>query len=280
MPTVQEILKQSGMTDEQVAAIDAKAVQAFNGVLTAAERERQQAATDAERAAVERRSNRQFYDESIAPALNTWGNEKAAKDAELAFYRSQLESARDSGFVPVEAPSQQRDSQGRYVAGTPGATPGSPTFQGIDQLRNEVGGALGTLADLQWRHQKLFGEPMPISPTQLVHEAEGQRLDPVAYAERRFGFAAKEKELAERAEQAKIDAATQAAVAANDRKWAEKIGSNPDVRIGQSSKYADVQRAIKAGERPDPLMLNEGQRKMATRQAIRTEVAENISNTA
>jgi len=274
MPTVSEILKQTGLTDEQIAALDPKAISAFGGVLSTAEQERQRAAAERERAEIERRSNAQFYDESIAPALNSWGSEKAAKDAEISFYKSQLESARSSGFVPVDPPEPRRDGQGRYVAGAPGSTPGSPTFT-MEDVRNGLGSTLGTLADLQWRYQRLYNEPMPISPTQLVREAEGQRLDPVAYAERRFGFAAKEKELAEKAEQAKIDAATQAAVQANDRKWAEKLGSNPDIRAAQSSRFSDVARAVKAGDRPDPLMLNESQRKMATRQAIHHEVTEN-----
>ncbi len=278
MATVAEILKASGLSDEQIAALDAKAITAFSGVLTTAEQAGMQAAADRERAEIERRSNAKFYDESIAPALNTWGTEKANLEAERAYYKAQNEAARSAGFVPEEAPGfQSRDGGGRFVAGAPGGTPGSPTFQSIDQLRNEVGGALGTLADLQWRHQRLFNEPMPISPTQLVREAESQRLDPVAYAERRFGFQAREQELARKAEQERVDKATQAAVAANDRKWAEKIGSNPDVRIAQPSRFADVARAVKANERPDPLNLNVAQRQQATSQAIRHEITETES---
>ena len=48
---------------------------------------------------------------------------------------------------------------------------------------------------------------MPISPTQLVREAEGQKLDPVAYAEKRFEFGKKEAEIAQKAKQTEIAAA-------------------------------------------------------------------------
>ena len=175
MPTVQEILKQTGLSDEQIAALDAKAITAFTGVLTTAEQkeqaaqqaaqkaeqDRQVAAESAKKAEEERvaaaaakeaaevaqRSNAKFYDESIAPALNTWGTEKANLEAQAAFYRAQNEAARNAGFVPADAPAftpqtpaapgntQPRDGQGRYVAGAPGATPGSPTFtmEAIDQ---------------------------------------------------------------------------------------------------------------------------------------------------
>ena len=73
---------------------------------------------------------------------------------------------------------------------------------------------------------------------------------------------------------AEAEKARQEALKENDRKWAEKIGSNPDVHIAQPSRFADVARAVKANERPDPLNLNETQRRQATSQAIRHDMAE------
>jgi hypothetical protein len=327
MPTVHEILKQSGLTDEQIATLDAKAITAFTGVLTTAEQERQAAqeavakaeqerqtvqktqgeieqerqaiAAAKEAAELAKRSNEQFYANEIAPALNNWGNEKVQKDAELAFYRTQLEGAKAAGFIPSEAPAfqpqasgvQPRDQQGRYVAAAPGSTPGSPTFT-MEDIRNGLGGTLGTLTDIQWKYQRLFNEPLPISPTQLVKEAEAQRLDPAAYAEKRFNFQAREQELVRKTQEehdakiraeaaapyeqklAEAETARQKAIEETDRKWAEKIGSNPDVRIAQPSRFADVARAVKANERPDPLNLNEQQRRQATSVAIKHEISE------
>jgi len=325
MPTVHEILKQSGLSDEQIAALDAKAITAFTGVLSTAEQERQAAQESAAKAEQERqaaatakeaaeqeriaaaeareaqelrkRSNDQFYEESIVPALNNWGNEKVQKDAELAFYKTQLEGAKASGFLPSETPAFQpqqtaptRDTQGRYVAAAPGSTPGSPTFT-MQDVRDGLGSTLGTLTDIQWKYQRLFNEPLPISPTQLVREAEAQRLDPVAYAEKRFNFQAREQEIQRKAAEehdakirqeaaapyeaklAEADKARQKAIEETNRKWAEKIGSNPDVRIAQPSRFADVARAVKSGERPDPLALNESQRRQATSQAIRQDIS-------
>lgn len=338
MPTVAEILKQTGFTEEQIATLDPKAITAFTGVLSAAEQERnaakeaaqkaeqehqaaQQAAQKAqekaeqdrqallkekEAAELVKRSNDQWYAESVAPALNTWGSEKANLEAEIAFYRKQNEAARVNGFVPTEAPkftpsetappaaTQQRDNQGRYVAGAPGSTPGSPTFT-MEDVRNGLGSTLGTLSDVQWKYQSLFGRPMPISPTELVRQAEAVKLDPAVYAARTFQFQEKEAEMQRKlaeehdakiraealapfeAKLAEAEKAKDEAVKATDRKWAEKIGNNPDVRITQQSQYSEVARAVKAGERPDPLMLNEAQRKVATRQAIRGELSENAA---
>jgi hypothetical protein len=162
----------------------------------------------------------------------------------------------------------------------------------MEDVRNGLGQTIGTLTDIQWKYQRLFNEPLPISPTQLVREAEAQRLDPVVYAEKRFNFQAREQEIQRKAAEehdAKIraeaaapfeaklkeaEAARQKAIEETDRKWAEKIGSNPDVRIAQPSRFADVARAVKANERPDPLNLNESQRRQATSQAIHQELAE------
>jgi hypothetical protein len=330
MPTVKEILKQTGLTDDQITALDAKVVNAFGGVLTTAEQEHaaaQQAAAKAEQeraaaqtaaekaeqdrvaalaaqeaAEVAKRANAEFYDQSIAPALNNWGTEKSNLEAQVAYYKAQNEGARAAGFIPAEAPGfqapaaapgngQGRDAQGRYVPNAPGGTPGSPTFT-MEDVKKGLGSVLGTVTDIQWKYQSLYGKPMPISPTELIRQAESVKLDPAAYAARNFKFAEKEAEMARAAAEehdAKIKTETAAAyeaklveaekakeeaVKATDRKWAEKIGSNPDVRIAQPSRFADVARAVRANERPDPLSLNEQQRRQATSQAIRQEISE------
>lgn len=337
MPTVQEILKQTGLSDEQIAALDAKAISAFGGVLTAAEQkeqtaqqaaqkaeqdrlvavdsakkaeeERAAAAAAREAAEVAQRSNAKFYDESIAPALNNWGNEKVQKDAELAFYKTQLEGAKANGFVPSDAPafaapapvpgaSQPRDGQGRYVAGAPGGTPGSPTFT-MEAIDQRLGNGISNIGWAMQEYQRLTGgQFLPDSFDKLAQEADTSRLPFRDYVSRKYDFQGKQAAIQQklqdehdakvRAEaaapyEAKLAEAAKAAdeaMKANDRKWAEKIGSNPDIRIAQPSRYADVARAVKSGERPDPLMLNEGQRKMATHQAIQKEVIENMSNAA
>jgi hypothetical protein len=338
MPTVQEILKQTGLSDEQIAALDAKAITAFTGVLTTAEQERKAAAEAAAKAAEERqaaaesvtkaeqerkaaaealeaqevrkRSNDEFYAESIVPALNSWGNEKAQKDAELAFYRTQLEGAKAIGFIPAEAPgfhpaegggtsaAPQRDAQGRYVAGAPGGTPGSPTFT-MEAIDQRLGNGISNIGWAMQEYQRLSGgQFLPDSFDRLAEEADSSRLPFRDYVARKYDFAGKQAELQRKAAEehdAKIrqeasapfeaklkeaEAARQRAIEETDRKWAEKIGSNPDVHIAQPSRFADVARAVKANERPDPLNLNEQQRKLATKQAIHGEIAERTQEVA
>lgn len=275
MPSVAEILKQTGFTDEQIAAIDPKAVNAFGGVLSAAENERILAQQAAERAEIAKRSNDRFYAESVAPALNSWGSEKANLEGEIAYYRAQNEAARAAGFMPEEAPGfTPRDSQGRYVAGAQGGTPGSPTFTPADIQRQLATGLSNATWALQ-SYAKLYpGEVLPDPIDQLATEADAQRLSFRDYVAKKYEYENKLKAQQEKAQREHDDHIRADERAVIDRKWAEKIGSNPDMRIAQPSRYADVARAVKAGERPDPLALNESQRKQATRQAIRHEMVE------
>ena len=111
MPSVEEVLRQSGLSDEQIKALDAKIISGFTGVLSAAESDRQAAAQARESAEIAKRSNEKFYDETIAPSLNNWATEKANLEAQAAFYRTQNEVARAGGFQFVEAPGQPRNDR-------------------------------------------------------------------------------------------------------------------------------------------------------------------------
>jgi hypothetical protein len=319
--TVEEVLRQSGFTDEQIKALDPKAITAFTGVLTTAEterqtaeKERQDAQAAREAAELAQRSNVDWYESKIAPAITAWDeekqrydNERAKATAEAAFYRTQAEEAKKSGFIPTEAPgfdaskfvmppapnpNQPRDAQGRYVPGVPGATPGSPSFFDVNKVYERAGDAVSILTDIQWEHQKLFGVPLPISPSELVRQADAMKLDPKAYASRTYGWDARRQQMQQEEDKKKADKIAADAVAPyelklkekdeqlkkelaeKDRQWAERVGSNPDVRIPQASRYADISRAVKANELPDPLTLNEQQRRQLTSTMIRKDITE------
>jgi hypothetical protein len=274
MPSVEQILRESGFTDDQIRNLEPRAITAFGGVLTAAETERREASAAREQAELARRSNADFYENTIAPSLNNWGDEKARLDAELAYYKTRSQSLTDSGFVPPESQSPPRDNGGRYVANAPGGVPGSPQYFDVNKVYERAGDAVGILTDIQWEHQKLFGQPLPISPTELVRRADAVKLDPATYAARTFNWDQRRQQMQQDEQKAHDDKIRADATADADRKWAERVGSNPDVRLPQASRYADVARAVKAGTMPDPLGLNEEQRRQATRAAIRADVAE------
>jgi hypothetical protein len=285
MPTVEEVLRQSGFTDQQISEMDARAITAFTGVLSAAEAERQ-------RAEQERQANVQFYDNQIVPSLTGWDeektrleNERARTNAEVAFYKAQNESARASGFISSDAPGFQppRDGQGRYVANA-GGTPGSPIFQPQEMIKR-AGDGLAQIADIDWKHRSLFdGKPLPISPSELIRQADARNMDPMTYANQTFGFQQRERELQKQQQEAHDNKIKQDAVTERDRYWAERTGNNPDMRRPQDNpKMTDIARAARSGtplpgapggKLNDPLSLNETERRAQTRAGIRAEMQE------
>jgi hypothetical protein len=280
MPTVEEVLRESGFTSDQVAALDQRAVGAFTTILSTAEQARQAAETA-------QRANVDWYEGKIVPALVGWeeekqrlDNERAQVAAQAAFYRTQAEEAKKSGFIAADAPGfvpQQRDAGGKYVSGVPGSTPGSPTYFDVNQIYQRAGDAVSILTDIQWEHQKLFGQPLPISPGELVKRADAVKLDPRAYAAREFGWDARRQEVQKRQVEDHDSEVRREAVAENDKKWAERVGSNPDLRRPMASpQMTEVAKAVKSGTAglADPLLLNEAQRRTQTSQMIRQEIAE------
>jgi hypothetical protein len=276
MKTVEEILRESGLTDEQIKALDAKAMTGLTQVLSTAS-QAQEAAELAKRAQSDQ------YDQSIAPALDAWANEKAQKDAEIAFYKAQLDGAKAGGFIsttppgtpatpPVVAPGT-RGADGKFVAGG-NPVPGSPAFN-PDKLRDELAGAFAFYADTNWKYRTLFGKEMPESPTSIIREATAQHMSPAAWAAKKYDFAGKEKSIADQAQKDHDDAIRKEVSAAKDKEWGEKVGSNPDVRRAEVSRFSEINKAVKAGTRPDPLApgLSEAQRDAGTRAAINAEVA-------
>jgi hypothetical protein len=273
MATVEQILLQTGFSPEEISALDQRARAGFGQVLSAAEQARQAAE-------LAQRSNVQFYEETIQPALIGWDDKErelqnriARAEAESAYYRTQNENARTAGFVPSDAPGfQPRDGKGQYVA----SNSGSPVFTGdLNDLTQRAGQAIGILSDLQWRHQSLFNAPMPISPTELVKEADRAGVDPVTFADRKFGFSKREAELQTEKAKRHDDQIRKETEAVLRREFSERTGSNPDLRVARSSALAEVSRGVKAGQRPDPLAMSDSQRQQATRASIHQRILEN-----
>lgn len=259
MPTVAEILKSAGMGDEDIAKLDAKAVTAMSGVLTAAEQAQQQAEL-AQRAA------QQMFENEITPALNGWGQKEANLTAERDYYKTLATKAKDGGFVAEVPPFQA----GAPTPVAPNVVPGMPSLQELEQ---KLGGAFGTLSDLQWQYRSLHGREMPDAPTALASEAAAQRMSLAEYAAKKYDFAGRKAAMAADEKKKSEDAIRKAAIEETDKKWAEKIGSNPNVRQAQVSNYSELKKGVTDGKRPDPLKLGtREQRHAATRANIQREV--------
>jgi hypothetical protein len=268
--TVKEILKQTGLTDDQINALDANAIKGFEGVLTTA------AAAEAQ-AAENLRLQRDMYENQVVPALNGWGSEKATLEAERDFYKKQNEGARVNGFIPKDAPTSgappQDPATGRFVAGA-NPVPGSPAFtaeQGLEAISNAT-----------WfptEYQRLYGQPVPDDFMTLMKEATDNRYKFRDYVEKKYKFAEKRAEVAATKQKEHDDKIRNETTEAANKAWAEKVGNNPNVRQSPgSSQYDKINAGVKSGALKDPLTLSPEQRRGQTRQAIQTDIA-SVGNT-
>lgn len=280
--SVADILKESGLSEEQIKAIDAKALEALDGYAT-------QANQSLEKAEFALRSQREEYDKNIAPALANWADRDTVVSTENAAMKTYLGKIKDSGYLPKEvldamptftpgsSATGSRGADGKFVAGA-NASPGSPSYVEIEKkLNNDLGSAFSFAADTQWNYRRLHGKEMPDSPTSLIREAAANRMTPQEWAAKKYDFAGREATI--KAEEAKKhdDAIRAEVTAAKDREWAEKIGNNPNVRIPQESAFSSVSKAVAEGKRADPLKMTPEQRKANTHATIQKEFAERSS---
>ncbi len=275
--TVEEILRQTGLNDEQIKAIDANILTGFNSVLTTAttaQQAAQAAQAEAERA---HRAQQELYSTQIAPALDQWAVEKAQKDAEIAFYKTQAEGAKSGGFIPKDAPGYvpPRDpANGQFVPGA-NAVPGSPAY-----LTQEDG--IKAVSNVTWimsEHQRLYNQPMPDDFETLMKESQRERLPFRDYVTKKYGFETKRQEIAAARQKEHDDKIRAEAVADNDKKWAERTGNNPMVRTLEQSHFSQIRAAQDTGQRKDPLTMTADERRRNTNQNIMKELNDNAAGT-
>lgn len=262
--TVEDILKQSGMTAEQIAALDAKVLSGFGSVLSTSQQAREQAE-------LAQRAQQDLYKTQIAPALDSWAVEKAQKDAEIAYYKTQAEGAKAGGFLPKDAPGYvaPRATDGTFVAGA-NAVPGSPAMTDIVK-------AMSNVAWVNNEHIRLHGQPMPDDFDTVLRESTEAHLPFRDYVSKKYGFEAKRAEIAAGKQKAHDDAIRAEATAAANKDWSERVGNNPNVRAAMPSQYADLNKAIGANTRKDPLSMSESERRQQTSQHIQKEIVERMA---
>ena len=323
MPTLAEVLKKSGWTQERIDALDTQVLSAADGYISTVEQTALQASSKAESdrkaaeaAAIEAKSAQEASELANRNVQDFWATTyptslsehntalqaaEAARinaEAKAAWLQAQVDGAKAAGITLADAPTftppktpdpvnGTRDGQGRFVPGPNG----SPVFDTNTVIRN-VSDGFNTIANIQWKYQTLYGgQPLPIAPSELIAQADRLKLNPMEYASRTFKFAEKEEEqrqlvarkhdedvaLAERTKadsewKAKLDA-REAEFAAKEKLHAERGGNNPDVRIAVSSKIPELQRRVETKDLPDPLMMNENQRRAQTAKMIRETIA-------
>jgi hypothetical protein len=253
---------------------------AATSVISTAAQLEAQAKIDRDAAELADRNQRALYSEKIAPALNEWGTDKANLEAERDFYRTQAQSAKTAGFIAKDAPGYKapenndpnRGGNGQYVANS-GGVPGSPAFM----TRQEGLSAVNLATWAVTEHQRLHGAPLPDDVETLDREATAQRMPFRDYVSKKYGFDAKKQEIATKRENDKIELVVAERLKENDRKWAEKVGSNPNVAAGTPSQFTQLKAGVDSKQIKDPLMMNKQERHAQTSQLINREIADNAA---
>lgn len=282
--SVAEVLRESGLSDEQIAAIDAKAMEGLTRIVTSANEDR-------EKAEFALRAQREEYDTRIAPALANWADTDTKLSTENAALKTWVQKVKDSGYVPKEVleampsfgtPSSAaadpahagRDPNGRFVPGA-NVTPGSPAFVDVKkELANELGSAFAFASDTQWKYRTLFGKEMPDAPTSLIREAQQNRMSPSEWAAKKYGFADRENAMKAEQQKAHDDQIRKETEDRLNKEYAEKFGNNPNVRTPSESQFSSVNKAVAEGKRRDPLKMTPEERRSNTHSNIQKEFAE------
>ena len=181
MPTVQQILKNAGLSDYEINSLDGRTTQAFGQVLSEAE--------------LQKTSVNEFWENTFNPGIQQWETERsdlgrrlAAAEAQKAAYERERQILVEQGIVTGDNLTRPTNSS---------TTPGTPTFGDANDIVSRAGEGLTQLADIEWRHRNVFGKPMDIPPSQLVSEASRAGLSLSEAAERKFGFSKKEQQVRE-----------------------------------------------------------------------------------
>lgn len=278
LKSIEQILKESGQTDEQITAILATLGPAKNIFETTLRTAEETLATATKK---ETEINR-FWNEEAAPQINQAFSEKATAEAQASFYRTQAEEARKNGFIAKDAPGytppanpnpNPNPAPGPTVVANKNEVPGSPAYMTVDQGAR----AISEAAFLLTEHQRLFNEPLPDLSELMESAGQSRRKardiwsEKYKVSERRATLEA-EKKAAERATMEKEITAKVA------KDFAEKYGHD-GTRPMAPSRYPNYARDEKTGA-PDKLAWTRADKKERLRKRIYDQVAKDQGRTA
>jgi len=274
MPTVEEVLKASGLDDAAIAALDAKAKAGFTQILSTATQER-------EAAELERRKVADTFEKEINPALAKWGNESASLTAERDYYKTLADKAKEAGFAPAAEPFKApasnpgRGDDGKFVAGAPGATPGSPTYMTKEEGYRAVTSAQWFISEYMRLNN---GAPPPDDMESLAVQAQSERIPFRDFVAKKYDFAGK-REAIKAADQKKHDDAIRKEESDRvTKEFTERMASgNPMIRQSETSKFSEIRKGVEEGKRPNPITQTREQRRQSTSRAIQHDIAENAT---
>lgn len=266
--TIQEFLAGQGLSTEEIAAVVGNPAQAKAMSAALKQYEDGQAAVAA--AAAEKAETASFWEKKTAEiqtgVTRLTAAEKRAAQAEAAAAQrtAYLKSLKDQGYdVP--------DDMIGAVSTTPVETPKPLTREDLDRAARATAPDLVSLTALSNEYYSLFGTPyVAVEDDFRAAQQAGKPLR--EFARSKYNFEGKRTELAQKADQERIDKIVAEQVKIKEADLAAKYGSNPETRVAMPSKFDQLQK--QPGFKEDSWKSVEGRK--ANREA-RLKKFENIS---
>jgi hypothetical protein len=269
VPTLAEVLKQSGWTQTQIDALDAQSQTGLTNYVTNVYQTAEQKEQAATAAAAKAESDRKAQEAAVLEAKSAqeaaefakrnvdefWATtyptsltehntalqeEKTARinaEAKAAWLQAQVDGAKAAGITLADAPAFTPPARPAPVV-NPNTTPGTPTFVDPNVVVSRVGDGMYNVMNIMHKYSTLYdGQQLPIAPSELIKQADALKLSPMEYAARTYKFAEKEAEKVQAAAKAHDDAIAAASSAAKDAEWKAKMDA-------QSSEFAAKERKM------------------------------------
>lgn len=235
--TLAELLKSANIAEDVIAGLPKEVSTTLEGYVSEADTKLQSATTEAEKAEEARRQaelERQEinqYVEKYGTSLTQMADVQAKYDATLAYLKTLKAQGFDIKFPGVEE-------------GAKPVVPGSPAMgaNAVDEnkILGRVGDVMGQYLDANNEHIRLFGVPLPDSSLALGEEAARARKPIGVYIAEKYKFKERQTTKEQEAFQKRVDDAVKLRLDEALRAEAEKRGSNPNLRPGESSRSSFV----------------------------------------
>lgn len=206
----------------------------------------------------------QLRDTVYQPQISRAEEEAARIRLEAAGLREQVQIAKDYGYITAdqqqEADRKQRERQA--LAAHEYDPKRHPTFADVEKFAEAEGQAIALASDLAAEYaylnggKSLFEYEAEIDGrrmrgmTALREEAKRSRKNLDAYVSEKFNFRGKREEMSAKRQQEHDDAIAKAATEKANLEWAQRVGSNPNLRPAVPSSQPFVPVKASDGQQP------------------------------
>ncbi len=247
MATIQEFLAEQGLTAEEVTALVGNEKQAK--AMEAALRKHNEGIEAQLRAEAKEKETQEYWAGKTTELQNgvnrlTAAEKRAAKaEAEAAQRTAYLKSLKAQGYdVPDEVVGEVTPPVTTTTAPDPSKF---LTRDDWEQQSRKIAPDLVTLTSLSNEYQYLTGQPYVDINTDF-EEARKNGKPLTEFVRAKYDFAGKKAAMAQKSDQERIDKIVSERLAAEEKKWQEAHGSNPNTKSPMPSMFDRLQKNANA----------------------------------